>query len=79
MQAEMDCLANEVVAAVGLGGRHREKTDADRFRRSVAMAIGRAIKNIEAAHAELGRHLMAAVCTGQFLCYAPETPIERDL
>jgi len=71
-QRELDCLTHEATSAIALGGRHRERTDADRFRVSVTMAIHRAIASLESTHAELAHHLVTSVQTGHYLAYAPK-------
>jgi hypothetical protein len=76
VQTELDRLTDELTGALGLGGRSRERSDVDRFRKSVTMAVGRAIKTISAAHPMLGRHLVAAIQTGRFLSYAPDSPVD---
>jgi len=76
LQMEMDALAEQVISASGLGGRCRERSDADRHRVSVTVAIHRAIRNLEDTHPELARHLTTSVQTGRFLTYMPESPVE---
>jgi hypothetical protein len=76
LQAELDHLIRALAAAVGLGGRSREHSDADRFRKSVSAAIWRAVDAIEAQDAVLGRHFRMSIVTGQFCCYSPERPID---
>ncbi|GIW56289.1 MAG: hypothetical protein KatS3mg082_2750 [Nitrospiraceae bacterium] len=76
LQAQMDWLATEIARATGLSGRSREKTDADRVRKSVSMAVSRDIERIAGEHAALGRHLNAAINSGYTFRYAPEQPID---
>ncbi len=76
LQAEMESLASEIARATGLGGRSREKTDADKVRKSVSMAVSRDLDRIASEHASLGRHLNAAIRSGYTFRYAPEQPID---
>ena len=76
LQTLMDGLASEIARATGLGGRSREKTDADKVRKSVSMAVSRDIERIGGEHAALGRHLSAAINSGYTFRYAPEQPID---
>jgi hypothetical protein len=76
LQAEMESLASEIARATGLGGRSREKTDADKVRKAVSMAVSRDIDRIAAVHPALGRHLNAAIISGYTFRYAPEQPID---
>jgi hypothetical protein len=76
LQTQMDGLASELARATGLGGRSREKTDADKVRKSVSMAVSRDIERIAGKHAALGRHLQIAISSGYTFRYAPEQPID---
>jgi hypothetical protein len=76
IQAAVDQLTHEVAAALGLGGRSRLHSDINRFRKSVTMAITRAILRIGISHPLLGRHLAAAIHTGTDLSYVPDHPME---
>jgi len=76
LQAEMDQLATELAGATGLGGRSRAKTDAEKVRKSVSMAVSRAIESIQTEHESLGRHLTASITSGLVFRYSPETPID---
>ena len=72
-QRERQLLAQELSAAVGLGGRERRMGDpGERARQSVTKAIKSAIRRIAREHEELGRHLDATVHTGLFCRYAPD-------
>lgn len=76
LKSDMDGLADELARATGLGGRSREKTDADKVRKSVSMAVSRDIERIGGEHAALGRHLSAAINSGYTFRYAPAQPID---
>jgi hypothetical protein len=72
----MDCLAAELSSATGLGGRELLKTDADRVRKSVSMAVARDIERIAKEHASLGRHLTTSILSGLVFRYSPEREID---
>jgi hypothetical protein len=76
LEAEMEQLTNELASAVGLGGRSREKSDIEKVRKSVSMAVSRDIERIGDWHAMLGRHLTASIHSGLTFRYAPEAEIE---
>jgi hypothetical protein len=76
LEVEMEQLTNELASAVGLGGRSREKSDIEKVRKSVSMAVSRDIERIGNGHAMLGRHLTASMHSGLTFRYAPETEIE---
>lgn len=73
LRAERDALVDYVGAAAGLGGRRRQSGDAgERARVAVTVAIGRAVRAIEAAAPDVGAHLRAAVRTGATCRYGPD-------
>jgi hypothetical protein len=74
-QKELDALGTEIYRATGLGGRKREKTDAERVRKAVSMAVSRAIESIGKQHKPLGRHLTASITSGLVFRYAPDRKI----
>jgi len=70
---ETDLLTEELVRAVGLGGRDRRAaSDAERARASVTKALRTAIKRIAEHDPELGGHLAVSVRTGAFCAYSPD-------
>ncbi len=72
---EREFLLAELTAAVGLSGRPRRALDpAERARKAVTWRIRDALNHVEAAHAELGRHLRRSVRTGGFCVYEPAEP-----
>jgi hypothetical protein len=75
-QAERQQLVDELTRTAGLGGKLRERSDADRVRKSVSMAVNRDIENIAKHHEELGRHLQVSISSGLQFRYTPETPID---
>ena len=68
----MEVFASEIAGATGLGGRKREKTDTERVRKNVSMAVTRAIDSIRDEHDVLGRHLRNSISPGLTFCYDPE-------
>jgi TolB-like protein len=72
-RAELDRLVETLSRALGLGGRGRRLGDAaERARTTVTWRIRHAVKRVEAAHPELGRHLANSLRTGTFCVYQPE-------
>lgn len=70
---EMDFLAHELSAAVGLGGRDRKAaSDSERARVNVTRAIRSAIDRIAEHSPALGKHFEATVKTGTFCAYTPD-------
>ena len=71
-EVEIDALTEQLVQALGLGGRDRAgASPAERARVSVTKAIRSAIKTIERHSSALGKHLTVSIRTGQFCSYAP--------
>lgn len=79
LQEEMEQLSTELASATGLGGRGRKKSDAERVRIAVSMAVRRAIETISEHHASLGRHLLLSISSGQVFRYSPDSHQEWDL
>jgi non-specific serine/threonine protein kinase len=76
---EMDFIAHELSAAVGLGGRDRPASSAaERARVNVTRALRREIRRIADEDARLGRELETTVRTGTFCAYEPDPrrPVE---
>jgi hypothetical protein len=70
---EMDFIAHELSAAVGLGGRDRRAASAaERARVNVTRALRREIRRIADEDAGLGRELETTVRTGTFCAYEPD-------
>ncbi len=70
---EMEMIAHELAAAVGLGGRDRQVgSAAERARVNTTRAIRGAISRIGAADESLGHHLATTVKTGTFCSYRPQ-------
>ena len=65
-------LTNELASATGLGGRSRQKSDFEKVRKNVSMAVTRAIDSIRDEHLVLGRHLRNSISPGLTFRYDPE-------
>ncbi|MGH8902678.1 MAG: ATP-binding protein [Egibacteraceae bacterium] len=73
LRTEIDFLAGELAAAVGMGGRDRKAASAaERARLNVTHRIRAAIRKIATHDPDLGRHLDASIRTGAFCCYRPD-------
>jgi len=78
--AEREALIAQLSAAYGLGGRiRRTGHPAERARTAVTARIKDAVRRIDAAHPDLGRHLARSVRTGTFCSYEPEQPVSWQL
>jgi non-specific serine/threonine protein kinase len=74
IQQESDAIAEQLAAAVGLGGRDRKTgSQAERARTAVAKRIRGSIKRIVEATPSLGSHLAAYIRTGYFCSYNPDS------
>jgi len=77
LRAELEQLADEMLAARGLGGRSRKShDDREKLRKSVSMAIGRSIRAIRKHHPALADHLQRHVDRGHILSYSGDLPWE---
>ena len=73
IRAEMDFLADELAAAVGLGGRDRiVGSPAERARVNITRAIKAAQVRIRDHSTTLADHLDATIHTGTFCSYSPD-------
>jgi DNA-binding PadR family transcriptional regulator len=73
LREEIDFLARELGAAVGLGGRDRRAASAaERARVNVTRAIKAALERIAKQSPTLGRHLSLTIRTGTFCAYQPD-------
>jgi hypothetical protein len=69
---EMNVIAEQLAAAVGLGGRDRKSgSEAERARSAVTKRIKKSITKIAEVIPPLGRHLSARIKTGYFCSYNP--------
>jgi hypothetical protein len=72
VREEKDCIADQLAAAVGLGGRNRKAgSQAERARSAVTKRIKDSIDKIAETIPPLGRHLAARIKTGYFCSYNP--------
>jgi hypothetical protein len=77
---EQQFLLDQLASAYGLGGRvRRTGSSAERARSAVTARIRETIRRVADLEPVLGRHLKAAVRTGTFCSYAPETPVDWRL
>lgn len=72
LQSELDAFGTEIARATGLGGKKRERTDIEKVRKSVSMAVSRAIDSIRDEHAGLGQHLQNSIDFGLTFRYGSE-------
>jgi len=71
-RSEIDAIAEQLAAAVGLGGRdRRSSSDAERARSAVTKRIKEGVHRIGKVIPPLGRHLAARIKTGYFCSYKP--------
>jgi hypothetical protein len=75
---EIEILEQELSRCVGLGGRLRQNSDAERARKSVSNAIHRALGQLRTRHPALFRHLSATLKIGNGMSYLPDDEIEWD-
>jgi class 3 adenylate cyclase/tetratricopeptide (TPR) repeat protein len=72
-RAEMEFIAGQLAAAVGLGGRDRlVGADAERARLTVTKVIKSALEKIRTNQPELARYLAASIKTGYFCGFTPD-------
>jgi hypothetical protein len=70
---EMARIAEQLAAAVGLGGRDRPAgSDAERARLAVTKSIKAAVEKIRGSDPALARHLSTSIKTGYFCSYTPD-------
>jgi hypothetical protein len=71
-RGEMDAIAEQLAAAVGLGGRDRRASSkAERARSAVTKRIKEAVNRIADVIPPLGHHLAVRIKTGYFCSYNP--------
>jgi len=70
---EKDCVTQQLVSALGLGGRDRSAGgDVERARSAVTKRIRQTIRKIKAENPVLARHLFGQVRTGQYCKYVED-------
>lgn len=75
IRSELEELADQILTGQGLSGRsRRSQDDRDRIRKSVSMAIERAIGTIRKHAPALGEHLDKHIHRGYFLSYSGSIP-----
>lgn len=76
---EIEALAEQLAAGVGLGGRDRPvASHAERARVAVTQRLKTTIAKIRESQPSLARHLAASVKTGAFCSYDPEPRVTWD-
>ena len=75
IRSELEELADQILAGQGMSGRpRRSQDDRDRIRKSVSMAVERAIGTIRKHAPALGEHLDKHIHRGYFLSYSGSIP-----
>jgi len=73
LREEIEFLAAELGAGVGLGGRERRAAGpSERARKAVYNRLRTALAKIQAVHPDLARHLETSLRTGHLCSYQPE-------
>jgi hypothetical protein len=71
-QAEIDAIADQLAAAVGLGGRDRKAaSNVERARINVQRRVRDVLDRVAAQDSSLGRYLEASIRTGVYCCFEP--------
>ncbi|MCU0260137.1 MAG: hypothetical protein MUE78_03875 [Ilumatobacteraceae bacterium] len=79
-RAEMDAIVDQLVAALGHGGRTRRAADsAERARSAVTQRVRSTVRRLAELDPALGRHLSVSVRTGIWCSYQPERPMGWDV
>jgi hypothetical protein len=74
LRIEIEMVGLELTGSSGLGGRGRTaSSSAERARGSVRKRIRPLVEKIRHQHPSLGRHLAAAISTGYFCAYQPQS------
>jgi hypothetical protein len=77
---ERQLLADELAAALGLGGRARLLgAGSERARKAVTARIRNSLRRMERSHPELAAHLSASITTGTSCSYVPDEPVSWEL
>lgn len=76
LENEQEALTNELASATGIGGRGRQKSDAEKVRKSVSEAVRRDIGRVTKKHGPLGKHLTVTIASGTTLRYSPERQMD---
>jgi hypothetical protein len=75
---EIDALEQELSRCLGLGGRLRQNSDAERARKSVSNAMYRTLHQLRTRHPALSRHLSATLKIGNGVSYLPPDDIDWE-
>ena len=72
VEEKLEFFATEISRATGLFGKKRDQSTIQNIRKSVSMAVTRAIDSIRAEHEVLGKHLDGFISSGTIFRYAPD-------
>jgi len=76
LQEEYDNLLSHLSSSLGLRNKSRNSGNpVEKARSAITWRIRNAIRKIENAHPELGKHLKISLKTGTFCSYKPEKPV----
>lgn len=76
IESDMQKITTQIARSMGLGGKIREITDVDKVRKSVSMAVSRAVESIRDEHQVLGKHLLSFLSSGTVFRYSPDRKID---
>lgn len=76
IESDMRQITKEIARSMGLGGKIRGNTDVDKVRKSVSMAVSRAVDSIRDEHQVLGKHLLSFISSGTIFRYSPDRRID---
>jgi hypothetical protein len=77
---ERQLLAEELAAAVGLGGRARLLgSGSERARKAVTARIRNSLRRMARSHPQLAAHLSASITTGSSCSYVPDEAVTWEL
>lgn len=76
LDRQIQTISSDFANRLGLGGKSREATDADKIRRSVKMSLTRAVEKVAKEIPTMGLHLDTFIDTGFICTYKPDKTIE---
>lgn len=76
IESDMREITTEMARAMGLRGKIRENSDVNKVRKSVSMAVSRAVDSIRDEHKALGTHLLSFISSGMVFRYSPDRKID---
>lgn len=72
LETQMEIFAAQIESATGLGKRKRDKSDSEQVRKTVSIAVTRAIEAVAQEHERLGKYLRNSINSGSLFSYDPE-------